>query len=95
MTENKTNHKREGNENMNENNKSLIDTLAEMLATMTARAIRSERNKEEALKCENEWYKRWEAKNAEAEKLNAELAAAKEELEQTRRILFGRVEVEK
>lgn len=80
---------------MSENNKSLIDTLAEMLATMTARAIRSERNKEEALKCENEWYKRWEAKNAEAEKLKADLADAKEELERTRNILFGRCENQK
>lgn len=80
---------------MNENDKSLQDTLAEMLATVTARAIRAEQEKEEALKQAAEWYKRWEAKNAEIEKLKADLAAEKEEHDYTRFILGDVLKINK
>lgn len=69
------------------NDKNLQDTLAEMMSTLTARAIRAERERDDALKTADEWYKRCEARGAEIKKLEADLAAEKEENDYVRYVL--------
>lgn len=80
---------------MNGNDKSLQDTLAEMLATLTAKSILLEQQRDEALKKADEWYKCYLKRGEEIKKLEADLAAEKEELDYTRYILGDVLKINK
>ena len=49
---------------MDEKTKTPIELMADLLATMTARAIEAERQRDEAEKSSDEWYQNWQAKDA-------------------------------
>ena len=44
---------------MDEKTKTPIELMADLLATMTARAIEAERQRDEAEKSSDEWYQNW------------------------------------
>lgn len=76
---------------MSEKQKSPIELLTELLATMTARAVEAERQRDEALKSSDEWYHNWQNKDAalkEAEaKLHDEIAEHQSTRQQLREAL--------
>lgn len=70
-----------------EREKTPIELMAELLATMTARAVEAERQRDEATKSSNEWYQNWQRKDAQLKETEAKLAAEIEEHQSTRRAL--------
>lgn len=65
---------------MDEKTKTPIELMADLLATMTARAI-------EAEKSSDEWYQNWQAKDAALKEAEAKLRAEIGEHQETRRQL--------
>lgn len=59
---------------MDEKSKSPIELMADLLATMTARATEAERQRDEAEKSSDEWYQNWKAKDAALKEAEAKLA---------------------
>lgn len=70
-----------------EREKTPIELMAELLATMTARAVEAERQRDEATKSSNEWYQNWQRKDAQLKETEAKLAAEIEEHQNTRKAL--------
>lgn len=70
-----------------EREKTPIELMAELLATMTARAVEAERQRDEAIKSSNEWYQNWQRKDAQLKETEAKLAAEIEEHQNTRKAL--------
>ena len=55
---------------MDEKTKTPIELMADLLATMTARAIEAERQRDEAEKSSDEWYQNWQTKDAALKELS-------------------------
>lgn len=72
---------------MGEKTKTPIELMADLLATMTARAIEAERQRDEAEKSSDEWYQNWQAKDAALKEAEAKLRAEIGEHQETRRQL--------
>lgn len=70
-----------------EREKTPIELMAELLATMTARAVEAERQRDEATKSSNEWYQNWQRKDTQLKETEAKLAAEIEEHQNTRKAL--------
>lgn len=70
-----------------EREKTPIELMAELLATMAARAVEAERQRDEATKSSNEWYQNWQRKDAQLKETEAKLAAEIEEHQNTRKAL--------
>ena len=69
---------------MDKETKSPLDLVTELLAIMTARAVETERQRDEAQKSANEWYQNWQRKDAELKEAVAKLHAEIEEHQETR-----------
>ena len=65
---------------MDEREKNPINILTDALAEMTARAIKAEEERDEAIKNENSWYENWKRRSAELEEKEALLADAFEQV---------------
>lgn len=73
---------------MNEEHaKSPIELMADLLATMAARAVEAERQLDEARKSSDEWYQNWQRKDAQLKEVEAKLAEEIEEHQSTRQAL--------
>lgn len=72
---------------MNDTTKSPIELMAELLATMTARAVEAERERDEAQKSSDDWYNNWQTKDAALKETEDKLRAEIEEHQETRRQL--------
>lgn len=72
---------------MDEKTKTPIELMADLLATMTARAIEAERQRDEAEKSSDEWYQNRQAKDAALKEAEAKLRAEIGEHQETRRQL--------
>nr|DAW23125.1 MAG TPA: hypothetical protein [Caudoviricetes sp.] len=72
---------------MGEKTKTPIELMADLLATMTARAIEAERQLDEAKKSSDEWYQHWQDKDAALKEAEAKLRAEIGEHQETRRQL--------
>ena len=72
---------------MDKKTKTPIELMADLLATMTARAIEAERQRDEAEKSSDEWYQNWQRKDAELKEAEAKLHAEIGEHQETRRQL--------
>ena len=72
---------------MNDTTKSPIELMAELLANMTARAVEAERERDEAQKSSDDWYKNWQTKDAALKEAEAKLLAEIGEHQETRRQL--------
>lgn len=72
---------------MDEKTKTPIELMADLLATMTARAIEAERQRDEAEKSSDEWYQNWQTKDAALKESEAKLRAEIGEHQETRRQL--------
>lgn len=72
---------------MDEKTKTPIELMADLLATMTARAIEAERQRNEAEKSSDEWYQNWQTKDAALKEAEAKLRAEIGEHQETRRQL--------
>ena len=72
---------------MDEKTKTPIELMADLLATMTARAIEAERQRDEAEKSSDEWYQNCQAKDAALKEAEAKLRAEIGEHQETRRQL--------
>ena len=70
---------------MNDTTKSPIELMAELLATMTARAVEAERERDEAQKSSDDWYNNWQTKDAALKETEDKLRAEIEEHQETRR----------
>ena len=67
---------------MDANTKNPIEILTEMLATMTARAVEAERQRDEAIASSNEWYAFYQRKDEELGKEKEAHAETKRELQE-------------
>jgi chromosome segregation ATPase len=72
---------------MDKKTKTPIELMADLLATMTARAIEAERQLDEAKKSSDEWYQHWQDKDAALKEAEAKLRAEIGEHQETRRQL--------
>lgn len=72
---------------MDEKSKSPIELMADLLATMTARAVEAERQRDEAQKSSDEWYQHWQDKDAALKEAEAKLADEIAEHQATRQQL--------
>lgn len=72
---------------MDKKTKTPIELMADLLATMTARAIEAERQLDEAKKSSDEWYQHWQDKDAALKEADAKLRAEIGEHQETRRQL--------
>ena len=73
---------------MNEENRpSPIQSLTDLLAEMTTRAVEAERQRDEAQKRSDEWYAYYQRKDGELKETEAKLAAEIEEHQKTRQQL--------
>lgn len=64
---------------MNDTTKSPIELMAELLATMTARAVEAERERDEVRKSSDDWYQNWQNKDAALKEAEAKLEALKKQ----------------
>lgn len=64
---------------MNDTTKSPIELMAELLATMTARAVEAERERDETRKSSDDWYQNWQNKDAALKEAEAKLEALKKQ----------------
>ncbi len=71
---------------MNET-KSVISTLTDTLAEVSARAMAAENELKQLKDSESSWYEHWQRKDAEAKDLSAKLSAEIEEHQNTRAAL--------
>ncbi|MGP1348478.1 MAG: hypothetical protein ACTTK0_02395 [Stomatobaculum sp.] len=69
---------------MNENTKSPVQLMADLLGEMTQRALDAERERDEARKSSDEWYQHWQHKDAKLKEAQAKLSAEIEEHQRTR-----------
>lgn len=69
---------------MNENMKSPVQLMADLLGEMTQRALDAERERDEASRSSDEWYQNWQHKDAELKEAQAKLSAEIEEHQRTR-----------
>lgn len=69
---------------MNENTKSPVQLMADLLGEMTQRALDAERERDEARQSSDEWYQNWQRKDAELKEAQAKLSAEIEEHQRTR-----------
>lgn len=69
---------------MNENTKSPVQLMADLLGEMTQRALDAERERDEARQSSDEWYQNWQHKDAELKEAQAKLSAEIEEHQRTR-----------
>lgn len=67
--------------------KNPIELVTELLGTMTARAVETERQRDEAEKSSDEWYHNWQAKDAALKEAEAKLSAEIAEHQNTRQKL--------
>lgn len=58
---------------MNDITKSPIELIADLLATMTARAVEAERQRDEAKQHSDEWYQNWKNKDTALKEAEAKL----------------------
>lgn len=72
---------------MDEYIKTPIEMLGDLLAAMTARAVEAERQRDEALKSSDEWYKNWQRKDAELKEAQASFEQEAAAHERTRQRL--------
>lgn len=72
---------------MDKKTKTPIELMADLLATMTARAIEAECQLDEAKKSSDEWYQHWQDKDAALKEAEAKLRAEIGEHQETRRQL--------
>ena len=72
---------------MDEQIKTPLDLMAELLAKMTARAMEAERQRDEAEKRGAEWYEGWKRKDARLQEVECTLAAEITEHSKTRKAL--------
>lgn len=72
---------------MDKKTKTPIELMADLLATMTARAIEAERQLDKAKKSSDEWYQHWQDKDAALKEAEAKLRAEIGEHQETRRQL--------
>lgn len=70
-----------------ETKKNPIQSVTDLLAEMTARAVEAERQRDEAQKSSDEWYAYYQKKTEELKELEAKLAAETEEHQKTRQQL--------
>lgn len=70
-----------------EREKTPIELMADLLATVTARAVEAERQRDEARKSSDEWYRNWQHKDEQLKETEAKLAAEIEEHQSTRQAL--------
>ena len=70
-----------------ETKKNPIQSVTDLLAEMTARAVEAERQHAEAQKSSDEWYAYYQKKTEELKELEAKLAAETEEHQKTRQQL--------
>lgn len=73
---------------MNEQIKSPIEMLTDLLGEMTARALEAERQRDEALKSSDEWYQNWQRKDAQLKEVEEALKLEKENHERTSKELY-------
>lgn len=66
---------------MDANTKNPIEILTETLATMTARAVEAERERDAAIASSNDWYSMYQRKDEELGKEKEAHAATKKELQ--------------
>lgn len=69
---------------MNENTKSPVQLIADLLGEMTQRALDAERERDEASRSSDEWYQNWQRKDAELKEAQTKLSAEIEEHQRTR-----------
>lgn len=69
---------------MNENTKSPVQLMADLLGEMTQRALDAERERDEARQSSDEWYQHWQHKDAELKEAQTKLSAEIEEHQRTR-----------
>lgn len=69
---------------MNENTKSPVQLMADLLGEMTQRALDAERERDEARQSSDEWYQNWQRKDAELKEAQTKLSAEIEEHQRTR-----------
>ena len=69
---------------MNENTKSPVQLIADLLGEMTQRALDAEMERDEASRSSDEWYQNWQRKDAELKEAQAKLSAEIEEHQRTR-----------
>lgn len=67
---------------MDANTKNPIEILTETLATMTARAVEAERQRDEAIASSNEWFALYQKKDAELGREKEAHAATKKEYQE-------------
>lgn len=70
-----------------ETKKNPIQLATELLAEMTARAVKAERQRDEAQKSSDEWFAYYQKKTEELKELEAKLAVEIEEHQKTRQQL--------
>lgn len=64
----------------NKAQKTPIEIMADALAEMTARAIEAERQRDEALKSSDDWYRNWQNKAAQLKEAEAKIEQIEEQL---------------
>ena len=64
--------------------KTPIELMADLLAEMTARAIEAERQRDEALKSSDDWYKNWQRQSAKLKETEALLEKTETSLNEER-----------
>lgn len=69
---------------MNENTKSPVQLMADLLGEMTQRALDAVMERDEARQSSDEWYQNWQRKDAELKEAQAKLSAEIEEHQRTR-----------
>ena len=69
---------------MNENTKSPVQLMADLLGEMTQRAFDAVMERDEARQSSDEWYQNWQRKDAELKEAQAKLSAEIEEHQRTR-----------
>lgn len=72
---------------MGENQKTPIELVADLLATMTERAAEAERQAAEARKSSDDWYQHWQTKDKQLKEAEEKLAAEIKEHQSTRQAL--------
>lgn len=72
---------------MNEEIKSPVQLMADLLGRLAERVAEAERQRDEARQSSDEWYRHWQTKDAQLKEAEAKLAEEIEEHQNTRQAL--------
>lgn len=72
---------------MNEEIKSPVQLMADLLGQLAERVAEAERQRDEASRSSDEWYQHWQTKDAQLKETEAKLAKEIEEHQSTRQAL--------